>query len=439
MNYEETIDYLYGRLPMFTRDGASAFKKDLANTYRLCEALGNPQERFKSIHIAGTNGKGSTSHMLAAILQQSGYKTGLYTSPHLLDFRERIRTDGTMIPEAWVAGFVSDLQPLIEQVQPSFFEVTVAMAFAFFAEKKVDVAVVETGLGGRLDSTNIITPLLSIITNIGYDHTAMLGNTLAEIAGEKAGIIKPGVSAVVGERQTAVEGVFERVAAEKGSPLLFASDQWQVDNKGRDGLRLHLGVRRKDAVEDVCYDLDLTGSYQAKNLPAVLCAVEELRRRDFSIADSDVYNALAHVQQLTGLMGRWQTVATHPLIICDTGHNVDGWREVLINIATTPHETLHVVFGMMRDKEPGLILPMLPKDADYYFCQVAMPRALPAEELRSTAADHGLVGDAYATVGEALTAARRSASATDLIFIGGSTFIVADALGAEDFRQYPSA
>lgn len=435
MNYEETIDYLYMRLPMFTRDGVSAFKKDLTNTHRLCEALGNPQERFKSIHIAGTNGKGSTSHMLAAILQQSGYKTGLYTSPHLLDFRERIRLNGVMIPQAWVAAFVSDHQSLIAQVQPSFFEVTVAMAFAFFAEEQVEVAVVETGLGGRLDSTNIITPLLSIITNIGYDHTAMLGNTLPEIAGEKAGIIKSAVPAVVGERQASVAGVFERVAAEKGSSLLFASEQWRVDNRGRDDQHLHLSVRKHDSAEDVRYDLDLTGSYQTKNLPAVLSAVDELRRQGFNIANADVEYALAHVQQLTGLMGRWQTVDTHPLIICDTGHNVDGWREVLANIAMTKYETLHMVFGMMRDKEPGLILPMLPKDARYYFCQVAMPRALPAEELRVVAADYGLAGDAFTTVGDALTAARQSASTTDLIFIGGSTFVVADALGTEDFRS----
>src|SRR5690606_929624 len=355
MNYEETIDYLYARLPMFTRDGVSAFKKDLTNTHRLCEALGNPQERFKSIHIAGTNGKGSTSHMLAAILQQSGYKTGLYTSPHLLDFRERIRLNGVMIPQAWVAAFVSDHQSLIAQVQPSFFEVTVAMAFAFFAEEQVEVAVVETGLGGRLDSTNIITPLLSIITNIGYDHTAMLGNTLPEIAGEKAGISKAAVPAVVGERQASVAGVFERVAAEKGSPLRFASEEWAIENLGRSERHLHVGVTRHDSAARTRYALDLMGGYQIKNLPAVLCSVDELRRQGFGIGDADVMHALANVQQLTGLMGRWQTVDTHPLIICDTGHNVDGWREVLANIAMTKYETLHMVFGMMRDKEPGLI------------------------------------------------------------------------------------
>ena len=436
MNYEEAVDYLYARLPMFTRDGATAFKKDLANTFRLCEALGNPQEGFKSIHVAGTNGKGSTSHMLAAILQRSGYKTGLYTSPHLLDFRERIRTGGVMIPRDWVAAFVHKLQPLIAQIQPSFFEVTVAMAFAFFAEEQVDIAVVETGLGGRLDSTNIVTPLLSVITNIGYDHTAMLGNSLPEIAAEKAGIIKPGVPVVVGEWQEVVVDVFEQAAEERGSRLVFASEQWQVDNLGIDDGYRHLGVGRQHALSArTAYTLDLTGSYQTKNLPAVLCAVDELRRQGFDIADVDLAYALAHVQQLTGLMGRWQTLATGPRMVCDTGHNVDGWREVLANIAATPHETLHMVIGMMRDKEPGLILPMLPKNAYYYFCQVDMPRALPAEELRRATADHGFTGNAYTTVAEALATARQSAAAADMIFIGGSTFIVADALVAEGFRS----
>ena len=435
MNYEEAVDYLYARLPMFTRDGASAFKKDLTNTYRLCEALGDPQKRFKSIHIAGTNGKGSTSHMLAAILQQAGYQTGLYTSPHLLDFRERIRTNGAMIPQSWVAAFVNKNQSLIEVVQPSFFEVTVAIAFAYFAEAEVDIAVVETGLGGRLDSTNIITPLLSVITNIGYDHTAMLGDTLSEIAGEKAGIIKPGIPAVVSERQAAVAGVFMDVAAAKGSPLLFASEQWDIANVSRGEQSLNVSATRRDSAESTSYALDLMGGYQVKNLPAVLCAVDELRRQGFDIAGTDVTYALAKVQELTGLMGRWQTVTTDPLVICDTGHNADGWREVLANIEVTPHRILHMVIGMMRDKEPAHILPMLPNDARYYFCQVAMPRALPAEELRTIGADHGLDGDAFDTVAEALAAAKLSASAADLIFIGGSTFIVADALAAEGFRS----
>ncbi|WP_262247046.1 bifunctional folylpolyglutamate synthase/dihydrofolate synthase [Parapedobacter soli] len=436
MNYEEAVECLYAQLPMFTRDGTSALKKDLTNTYRLCEALGNPHERFKSVHIAGTNGKGSTSHMLAAALQQTGYKIGLYTSPHLLDFRERIRVNGSMIPRTWVAEFVDSQQSLIETIKPSFFEVTVAMAFAYFANQGVDIAIVETGLGGRLDSTNVITPLLAIITNIGYDHTAILGNTLPEIAAEKAGIIKSGVPVIVGEKQQpAVAEVFECVAGDKRSRLVFATEQWHVDNLGRDGQYLDLRATRHQSAEQTTYTLDLTGMYQAKNLPAVLCAIDELRQQGFSIPANDVKYGLAHVQQLTGLMGRWQTLATGPLVICDTGHNVDGWREVLANIASTPYLSLRMVIGVMRDKDLDHMLPMLPNDAHYYFCQVAMPRALPAGELCAIASQYGLQGQAFATVAEAVEAAERSASPQDLVFIGGSTFIVADALLA---RQYNS-
>jgi len=420
-------------LPMFTRDGASAFKKDLTNTYRLCAALDNPQDRFKCVHVAGTNGKGSTSHMLAAILQAAGYKTGLYTSPHLLDFRERIRVNGSMIPRDTVADFVNANQSLMAAVQPSFFEVTVAMAFAYFAEEQVDIVVVETGLGGRLDSTNVVIPLLSVITNIGYDHTHMLGNTLQEIANEKAGIIKPGVPVVVGERQPDVAGIFERVAAEKGSSLVFASDQWQVGAVRKESGRLHLKAMHRHSAEEKTYALDLTGTYQAKNLPGILCAVGELRNQGFPIPDADVQQALMHVQQLTGLMGRWQTLSTDPLIICDTGHNVDGWREVLANIAATPYSELHIVIGVMRDKDLGQMLPLLPQEAHYYFCQVDMPRALPAVELHATAARFGLQGKAFGSVGEAVADAQAWALSPDLIFIGGSTFIVADALSIVGF------
>lgn len=433
MNYEEAVDYLYARLPMFTRDGASAFKKDLTNTYRLCEALGNPQERFECVHVAGTNGKGSTSHMLAACLQAAGYKTGLYTSPHLLDFRERIRINGSMIPRDAVADFVTANQSLMVTIQPSFFEVTVAMAFGYFAQEQVDIVVVETGLGGRLDSTNIVIPLLSVITNIGYDHTHMLGNTLQEIANEKAGIIKQGVPVIVGERQQDVEGVFERVAVEKGSPLVFASDLWQIATMGKDSGLLHLKAMHRYSGDERTYALDLTGSYQAKNLPGVLCAVGELKKKRFPVRDVDVQQALKQVQGLTGLMGRWQTLSTNPLIICDTGHNVDGWREVLANIAATSYQELHVVIGVMRDKDLDQMLPLLPRDAHYYFCQVDMPRALPAVELHAIAAHFGLRGGVFDRVVDAVVAAREQALSSDLIFIGGSTFIVADALLAMDF------
>ncbi|SEK67768.1 bifunctional folylpolyglutamate synthase/dihydrofolate synthase [Parapedobacter koreensis] len=428
MQYNEAVEYLYARLPMFTRDGASAIKKDLTNTYRLCEALGNPHERFKSVHIAGTNGKGSTSHMLAAILQAAGYKTGLYTSPHLLDFRERIRVNGTMVAKEAVAGFVRDHQALMAAVEPSFFEVTVAMAFKCFADEQVDIAIVETGLGGRLDSTNIITPLLSIITNIGYDHTQLLGNTLQEIASEKAGIMKPGIPVVIGEWQAEVSGVFERFAAERGSRLAYASQLWQVTGMSKDSGLLYVDATHRSSTTGSIYALDLTGSYQVKNVATVLCAVDELRRAGFSITDAHIRHALARVQELTGLMGRWQTLSTNPLVICDTGHNLDGWREVLANIMATPHRDLHIVIGVMRDKDLDKMLPLLPKDARYYFSEVAMPRALPASELRATAMRYGLHGEAYGKVAEAVHAAREHAHPADLIFIGGSTFIVADAL-----------
>lgn len=428
MNYEEAVDYLYARLPMFTRDGASAFKKDLTNTLQLCEALGNPQARFRSIHIAGTNGKGSTSHMLAAILQAAGYRTGLYTSPHLLDFRERIRVDGAPIPQLSVTDFVNQHRLLIEAIQPSFFEVTVAMAFDHFAREQVDIAVIETGLGGRLDSTNVINPLLSIITNIGYDHTHMLGNTLQEIASEKAGIIKRGVPVVVGEWQPEVSGVFERTAADRNSPLTFASKEWQVSISGKDEDYQYLKANRRSGSHSSLYGLDLRGGYQAKNLPAVLTAVAALRSKGFSIEEAHVKQALKQVQRVTGLMGRWQTLSKAPLIICDTGHNVDGWHEVLANIAVTPHAELHMVIGVMRDKDLDKMLPLLPKNARYYFCEVAMPRALPADELCIAATSYGLNGEASGSVSGAIETARQHAAVDDLIFIGGSTFVVADAL-----------
>ena len=430
MNYDEAVAYLYARLPMFTRDGASAFKKDLTNTLRLCEALENPHQQFKSVHIAGTNGKGSTSHMLAAILQAAGYKTGLYTSPHLLDFRERIRVNGEMISQQAVADFVNDNLTMIEDVQPSFFEVTVAMAFDHFAKERVDIAVVETGLGGRLDSTNVITPLLSVITNIGYDHTNMLGNTLQEIANEKAGIIKSGVPVVVGEWQPEVAGVFERVANEKGSNLLFASQLWKARVRQTDSLYLYLDIEHRQKEEMLELQMDLKGSYQVKNAATVLCAVDVLKNVGIVIKESDITYALQHVQQFTGLMGRWQTLSDYPLVICDTGHNVDGWREILANISATPYHSLHVVIGMMRDKDLDKILPLLPKDAVYYFCQVDMPRALPAVELRAQAERYGLIGESFAKVSEAVGAAKQEADALDLVFIGGSTFVVAEALSS---------
>ncbi|MDF3078709.1 MAG: FolC bifunctional protein [Sphingobacteriaceae bacterium] len=424
MDYNQTLDYLYSRLPMFNRVGASAYKKDLHNTIELCKRLGNPENRFKSIHVAGTNGKGSTSHMLAAILQTAGYKTGLYTSPHLLDFRERIRINGEMIPENYVVDFVGAQQESIEEIEPSFFEATVAMAFQYFADEQVDIAVIEVGLGGRLDSTNVITPLLSVITNIGYDHMNLLGNTLGEIASEKAGIIKPGISAVIGEKQEASAGVFLNKAKEAGSELVFASEMYTVEGVTRDEEQRFLQV----SLNDQLFELDLTGSYQAKNVCTVLASVEQLRKQGYRLPNDIVKSALKKVKSLTGLMGRWQTINESPLIICDTGHNEDGIREVLKNIESTPHKKLHVVLGMVNDKDSGKILSLLPRSATYYFCQPDLERAKPVQQLRDEAATCGLEGRVFDSVKSALNAAKANAPTDDLIFVGGSTFVVAEVL-----------
>ncbi len=445
MNYQQTIQYLYSRLPMFSRQGKTAIKPGLENIIRLCGMLENPHTKFKSIHIGGTNGKGSTSHMLAAILQTAGYKTGLYTSPHLRDFRERIRINGEMISELGVVNFVEDHQTLIEEIQPSFFEATLAMAFDHFARAQVDIAIIEVGLGGRLDSTNIITPILSVITNIGYDHTDLLGNTLSAIAAEKAGIIKNNVPVIIGEKQPEVESVFVRKAAEMGSDIKFASANWaikslQLGNSSTEG---HPGKGIENNRDHLCLEagpqnngqfttntirlcLDLTGSYQKKNLATVLSVVSALQKMGFSIAPEHLKTALKNVQSITGLAGRWQTLGMRPLIICDTGHNEDGIREVLKNIKATTFARLHIVLGMVKDKDISKILPMLPKDAAYYFCQPAIARAKPAVELAVQARDFGLNGNYFATVVAALNAAKEQALPEDFIFVGGSTFVVAE-------------
>jgi len=424
MTYQETIDYLYAQLPMFTRVGASAFKANLDNTIELCALLKNPQNQFKSIHIAGTNGKGSTSHMLAAILQTAGYKTGLYTSPHLKDFRERIRVNGQMIGQQAVIDFVADYQHDFERIQPSFFEMTVALAFDYFAKEKVDIAVIETGLGGRLDSTNIITPLLSVITNIGWDHMNILGDTLTQIAGEKAGIIKPSIPVVIGERQDEVADVFINKAKEQHAPIVFASDIYETEIKGGDdNLR---EVELSSANETLTLMLDLTGSYQLKNIKTVLATVNELRAQGFIITNDQIKTALRQVKSLTGLHGRWETLSTSPLTICDTGHNPDGIAEVLKNIANIKYQQLHFVIGMVNDKDGAKVLSMLPKNAIYYFCKPDMPRGLEAKALQQKAAEFDLSGNTYLSVKEALKAAQSAAQAADLVFVGGSTFVVAE-------------
>ncbi|MCX2482686.1 bifunctional folylpolyglutamate synthase/dihydrofolate synthase [Pedobacter sp. MR2016-24] len=428
MTYSETLEYLYSRLPMFTRIGAAAIKKDLHNTIALCEHLGNPQHKFKTIHIAGTNGKGSTSHMLAAVLQKAGYKTGLYTSPHLKDFRERIRINGEMIPESFVTDFVAQEKELIEDISPSFFEVTVGLAFDYFAKEKVDIAVIETGLGGRLDSTNIITPELSVITNISLDHTNLLGNTIPEIAYEKAGIIKNQIPVVIGERQAETTTVFVDKAAETNSAIIFASDLLHVSDTFRKDTFLITSVYQEHSLLYPELRLDLTGSYQLKNILTVIQSVILLNKIGFEITDEAITSAIANTKGLTGLRGRWDILSEHPLIICDTGHNVAGIKEVMENINATPHDQLHIVIGMLKDKDITTVLQLLPASATYYFCQPDLERAMSAEELSGQAKAFNLKGNIFGSVAEAIGNAKANADPNDLIFIGGSTFVVAEAL-----------
>ena len=410
---------------MFQRVGASAYKENLDNTIALCESLGNPQHQFKSVHVAGTNGKGSSSHMIAAVLQSAGYKTGLYTSPHLKEFTERIKINGKDVSQDFVADFVSRIKPVIETVQPSFFEVTVAMAFDYFAQEKVDIAVVEVGLGGRLDSTNVITPLVSLITNISYDHTDLLGKTLPRIAAEKAGIIKPSVPVVISERQQEVESIFVKKAIEERSPIFFSTDFYQLREKGTAGDLAYDVYRERELVFENL-ECQLRGFYQSLNIPGVLMTLDLLKERGFSFPEVAVRKGLGQVVSMTGLKGRWQIINERPLVICDTGHNIDGIRAVVKQIQATPHQKLHVVIGMVKEKDIGAILDIFPKDAIYYFCQAKIPRAMPAGELAARAEVVGLRGSVIGDVNEAIRRARAGASAEDLIFIGGSTFVVAE-------------
>ena len=426
--FAEVIEYLYARLPMFTRDGASAINPDVDKTLLFCEALGNPHHQFKSIHIAGTNGKGSSSHMLAAVLQTAGYKTGLYTSPHLVDFRERIRLDGEMIPQQFVVDFVNQHLSLIETLQPSFFEVTVAMAFHYFAIQQVDVAVIEVGLGGRLDSTNIIRPEISLITNIGMDHMNILGNTLVEIAREKAGIIKKNIPVVISQKQAEISFVFDQKAKVEESPITYGNDCFEVLNHQLLDDYLNVQLKNKQTNQLIEVKLDLTGSYQLKNIIGVLTIIDKLNSLGYSITEEQKLAGLKNVQKCTGLQGRWQTLSKEPYIIADTGHNEDGIQEVLKNLAKIDYKQLHIVFGAMRDKDLSHILPILPASAQYYFAAPEMPRAMPAEDLQAIALDYHLKGNAYPSIGQAFDAAKHQYRPGDLIFIGGSTFVVAEIL-----------
>lgn len=407
MTYQETIEYLFNATPVFEKIGAGAYKEGLENTIAMDEHFGHPHRHFKTIHVAGTNGKGSCSHTIAAILQSAGFKVGLYTSPHLVDFRERIRVNGLMVSEKYVIDFVENERSFFEPLHPSFFELTTAMAFKYFAEQEVDIAVVEVGLGGRLDCINIITPILSIITNISFDHTQFLGNTLAQIAAEKAGIIKPGVPVVVGETTPETLPVFKAKAMEANAPLHLA----------------------EQFTPDADYDFELKGSYQEKNKRTILCAMHCLEQvLDIKEADGAIAEGMKNVCELTGLVGRWQTIHKQPLVICDTGHNVGGWTYLASQIKAQKCQQLRIVFGMVDDKDIDTVMEMLPQDAIYYFTQASTHRAISVEKVASIAKAHHLSGTAFSTVKSAYQQALQDASTDDFIFVGGSSYVVADLL-----------
>jgi len=428
MNYQASIDFLYSQLPMFHRVGKAAYKEGIGNIVELCNMLDNPHKRFKSVHIAGTNGKGSTSHYLAAILQTAGYKTGLFTSPHLKDFRERIKINGEMIAEQEVIDFVGWMQKKAMHLQPSFFEMNVALAFHYFAKENVDIAIIETGLGGRLDSTNIIHPELSLITNIGFDHMDLLGNTLEKIATEKAGIIKTETPVVISQWQAETANVFIQKALEKNASIYFASKEIIINNARQvfQESRLKLCGAVEFYWSDFEFTSELAGMYQKNNLPGVIKAAELLKDQGWEIGLQDIMEGIAKVVTLTGIKGRWQQLGESPLVFCDTGHNVDGIQEVLKQILQLTFNKLHIVFGMVGDKDIKGVLQLLPNDASYYFCKPAIERGLDAELLKAYAAQFSLYGETYNSVGDAYKTALNNALPNDLIFIGGSTFVVAE-------------
>lgn len=426
MTYQQTLDYLVTKLPLFSKIGAAAYKKDITNTVLLCEAAGNPQNKIKTIHVAGTNGKGSVSHMLAAIFQQSGYKTGLYTSPHLKDFRERIKVDGEMIEENFIISFVEKMKTVTEEISPSFFELTVVMALQYFAEQKVDIAIIETGLGGRLDSTNVITPLLSIITNIGYDHMNILGDTLEKITFEKAGIIKPKVPVVIGESLPETKNIFLEKAKQCNAPIIFSEDKFRITNSILRNSELEVEVFETNKDEKRNYKLDLNGIYQQKNLLTVLAAVDELNSTGLSLEKENIKTALSSVKKITGLHGRWDVIHQEPMIALDVAHNEDGIKQLLHQISLCNYKNLHIVFGIVKDKDANKILSLLPKNANYYFTKAQIPRALPEDELAEKAKEYNLHGEKYSEVNEALKAALSKASKEDLIVVCGSVFVVGE-------------
>jgi len=403
MTYQDTLNWMFSQLPMYQRQGITALKKDLSNTLKLSAYLNNPEKKFKSIHVAGTNGKGSTSHMLASVLQEAGYKVGLYTSPHLKDFRERIKINGQEVSKQFVTGFIKNNKAFFESHKMSFFEMTVVMAFDYFSKQNIDIAVVEVGLGGRLDSTNIITPEISVITNIGLDHTQFLGNTLQAIAAEKGGIIKFNIPVVIGETQKETSPIFENLAKTHNSEIVFADM----------------------AVSEV-YDSDLIGNYQSKNIKTVVQTVKELHKKGYKISKQNLKQGLLQVVNNTGLLGRWQILNESPKVVCDTGHNREGLTYVMQQLLNETFESLHIVFGVVNDKNLVSIVDLLPKKATYYFCKPDIPRGLDANELKQKLFDYNIMGTSYNSVNEAYKSAFKNASNNDFIFIGGSTFVVAE-------------
>lgn len=429
--YYQTLDYLFSQLPMYQRIGPAAYKANLDNTIELCRYLGNPEKKIKCIHVAGTNGKGSVAHMLASVFQEAGYKTGLATSPHLKDFRERIRVNGQMIPENEVVGFVNDHKTFFEKLSPSFFEMAMALTFDYFARQKLDIAIIETGLGGRLDSSNVIEPELSVITNIGLDHTNLLGNSLEEIAKEKAGIIKKNTPVVIGRTQKEVQPVFENAANKLAAPLFYADKIFELSGahhvNENDSVFLHITLKHEQQIMNI--RLGLTGMYQVENALSVVAALDVLKKhKGIVLPDSALTRGLHRVVENTGMQGRWQLIGREPAIISDVAHNHDGIKQVVGQIRSTPHNDLHVVFGMVDDKERHLVLKALPVNAKYYFCRPSVPRGLDAVVLLRDAAGYGLTGNAYDSVSKALSAAKQNAAKDDLIFVGGSTFVVAEAI-----------
>lgn len=427
MNYKETTDYLFAALPMFHREGPAAYKENLDNTRALCDVTGNPEKGLVCIHVAGTNGKGSVAHMLASVFQAAGYKTGLYTSPHMRDFRERIRINGEMVSEEWVSEFVGKYKNDFERIKPSFFEMSTVMAFNYFREEETEIAIIETGLGGRLDSTNVVTPTLSVITNIGMDHMELLGDTIAKIATEKAGIIKEEVPVVIGESTPETMDIFIQIANEHNAEITFAHEIYKVECNDYNPLQDHMmaTVYYENNLYYKNLRLDLTGLYQLKNVATTLAALDYLKE-DYDLPEEIIRRGLRTVVKSTGLNGRWQILSHEPLTICDTGHNKDGLSLVVPLIRRTPHKKLHFVLGMVNDKDINGILGILPTEADFYFCKADIPRGMDPQELSQQAQEKGLRGSVYNSVNEALEAAQENAGPDDLIFVGGSTFTVAE-------------